>query len=219
MIRLATGESFVRPTAFHRVTPDPNAPGVLVLDVPLESMTGPQRIDAAMGIRSSNANASQAARPSVAPALTAPAENVPPESTHLMRETLFPHKLSRNGPVNREVSNALNKMDCGIDLRKTWNDLDKYVTLEDTEEMTKIETYAKGMARKLHEAQVNLAEAVFKREWSEECPHSFTADAWNTKWRVSGCRFDHPDERSNGPMSSLRLRMNSLDIGPVHKPR
>ena len=160
LIRLATGESFVRQTVFHRVTPDPNAPGVLVLDVPLESMTGPQRIDAAMGIRSSNANA----KPSVAPALAAPAErtetatsssnarlpnatkeleNVPPESTHLMRETLFPHKLSRNGPVNREVSNALNKMDCGIDVRKTWNDLDKYVTLEDTEEMTKIETYEK----------------------------------------------------------------------------
>ena len=77
LIRLATGESFVRPTTFHRVTPDPNAPGVLVLDVPLESMTGPQRIDAAMGIRSSNANASQAAKPSVAAltaALAAPAE-------------------------------------------------------------------------------------------------------------------------------------------------
>ena len=126
LIRLATGESFVRPTAFQRVNPDPNAPGVLVLDAPLESMTGPQRIDAAMGIRSSNANA----KPSVAPALAAPAagtgtaisssnarlpnamnesEKFPPESTHLMRETLFPHKLSRNGPVNREVSNALNK--------------------------------------------------------------------------------------------------------------
>ena len=41
LIRLATGESFVRPTAFHGVTPEPNAPGVLVLDVPLEEMTGP----------------------------------------------------------------------------------------------------------------------------------------------------------------------------------
>ena len=43
--------------------------------------------------------------------------------------------------MNREVSNALNKMDCGGEVRKTWNDLDKYVTLEDTAEMTKIETY------------------------------------------------------------------------------
>ena len=230
LIRLATGESFVRPTAFQRVTPDPNAPGVLILDVPLESMTGPQRIDAAMGIRSSNANA----KPSAAPAMAAPAagtaisssnarlpnvkeepEKVPPESTHLMRETLRPHKLSRNGPVNKEVSNALSKMDCGGDLRKTWNDLDKYVTLEDTEEMTKIETYAKGMARVLHEAQVQLAEAVFKREWSEECPILSLLIPGTRSGGLSGCRFDHPDEKSNGPMSSLRLRMNSLEIGPV----
>ena len=230
LIRLATGESFVRPTAFQRVTPDPNAPGVLILDVPLESMTGPQRIDAAMGIRSSNANA----KPSAAPAMAAPAagtaisssnarlpnvkeepEKVPPESTHLMRETLFPHKLSRNGPVNKEVSNALSKMDCGADLRKTWNDLDKYVTLEDTAEMTKIETYAKGMARVLHEAQVQLAEAVFKREWSEECPILSLLIPGTRSGGLSGCRFDHPDEKSNGPMSSLRLRMNSLEIGPV----
>ena len=218
LIRLATGESFVRPTAFQRVNPDPNAPGVLVLDVPLESMTGPQRIDAAMGIRSPNANA----KPSVAPALAAPAagtstenEKFPPESTHLMRETLFPHKLSRNGPVNREVSMALNKMDCGGDVRKTWNDLDKYVTLEDKEEKKAIETYAKGMARVLHEAQVELAEAVFKREWSEECPILSLLMPGTRSGGLSGCRFDHPDERSNGPMSSLRLRMNSLEIGPV----
>ena len=230
LIRLANGESFVRPTAFQRVHPDPNAPGVLVLDVPLESMTGPQRIDAAMGIRSSNANA----KPSAAPSMAAPAAGTaisssnarlqnatdetakfPPESTHLMRETLFPHKLSRNGPVNREVCNALNKMDCGADLRKTWNDLDKYVTLEDKREKNEIETCAKGMAKILHEAQVQLAEAVFKREWGEECPILSLLMPGTRSGGLSGCRFDHPDERSNGPMSSLRLRMNSLEIGPV----
>ena len=232
LIRLATGESFVRPTAFQRVHPDPNAPGVLVVDVPLDSMTGPESIDVAMGIRSSTANV----KPSAAPALAAiPERNVamasssnarsqnatdenvkfPPESTHLMRETLRHHKLSRNGPVNKEVSNALSRMDCGADLRKTWNDLDKYVTLEDTEEMTKIEKNAKGMAKILHEAQVQLAEAVFKREWSEECPILSLLMPGTRSGGLSGCRFDHPDERSNGPMSSLRLRMNSLEIGPV----
>ena len=232
LIRLATGESFVRPTAFQRVHPDPNAPGVLVVDVPLDSMTGPESIDVAMGIRSSTANV----KPSAAPALAAIPERTvamasssnarsqnatdenakfPPESTHVMRETLFPHTLSRNGPVNREVCNALNKMDCGADLRKTWNDLDKYVTLEDTAEMTKIETHAKGMAKILHEAQVQLAEAVFKREWSEECPILSLLMPGTRSGGLSGCRFDHPDERSNGPMSSLRLRMNSLEIGPV----
>ncbi|CAE7728433.1 GIP [Symbiodinium sp. CCMP2592] len=30
-----------------------------------------------------------------------------------------------------------------------------------------------------------------------------------------GCRFEHPDEHSNGPMSSLLLRMNSLGIATV----
>ena len=232
LIRLAHGESFVRPTAFQRVHPDPNAPGVLVLDVPLDSMTGPQRIDAAMGIRSSPANVKSTAAPPMAaiPERTVAAtsssnarsqnaadENAkcPPECTHLMRETLYPHKLSRNGSVNREVSNALSKMDCGAELRKTWNDLDMYVTLEDTAEMTKIETYAKGMAKVLHEAQVKLAEAVFKREWSEECPILSLLMPGTRSGGLSGCRFDHPDERSNGPMSSLRLRMNSLAIGPV----
>ena len=34
--RLSTGESFVRPTAFTRVRSEPNAAGVLVVDVPLE---------------------------------------------------------------------------------------------------------------------------------------------------------------------------------------
>ena len=232
LIRLANGESFVRPTAFQRVHPDPNAPGVLVLDVPLDSMTGPQRIDAAMGIRSSPANVKSTAAPPMAaiPERTVAAtsssnarsqnsadENAkcPPECTHLMRETLYPHKLSRNGSVNREVSNALSKMDCGAELRKTWNDLDKYVTLEDTEEMTKIENNAKAMARILHDAQVQLAEAVFKREWSEECPILSLLMPGTRSGGLSGCRFDHPDERSNGPMSSLRLRMNSLAIGLV----
>ena len=106
-------------------------------------------------------------------------------------------------------------MDCGGDVRKAWNDLDKYVTLEDTEEMTKIENNAKAMARILRDAQVQLAEAVFKREWSEECPILSLLMPGTRSGGLSGCRFDHPDERSNGPMSSLRLRMNSLAIGPV----
>ena len=229
LIRLATGESFVRPSTFHRVTPEPNAPGVLVLDVPLEAMTGPQRIDAAMGIRSSYANANRAANAAPAartgtatsssnarlPNVANELKNVPPETTHWMRETLVPHKLSRNGLVNKEVCKALTLMDCGTELRKTWNDLDSYVALEETDEMTNVETHAKGMARKLHEAQVALAEAVFKREWSEECPILSLLMPGTRSGGLSGCRFDHPDEKSNGPMSSLRLRMNSHDIGPV----
>ena len=103
LIRLANGESFVRPrpNAFERVTPDPNAPGVIILDVPLDSMTGPQRIDAAMGIRSSNAKAKPTAAPALAAGTASSSGNArlpnvaeenakfPPEATHLMRETLF----------------------------------------------------------------------------------------------------------------------------------
>ena len=69
-------------------------------------------------------------------------------------------------------------------VEKTWNDLDMYVTLEDTAEMTKIETYAKGMAKVLHEAQVKLAEAVFKREWSEECPILSLLIPGTRKWWI-----------------------------------
>ena len=56
LIRLATGESFVRPTAFHRVTAAPGA-NVLTVDIEIgdDSPTDPplagnQRIDAALGI-------------------------------------------------------------------------------------------------------------------------------------------------------------------------
>ena len=56
LIRLATGESFVRPTAFERVTAAPGA-NVLTMDVEIgdessdESLHGNQQIDAALGIR------------------------------------------------------------------------------------------------------------------------------------------------------------------------
>ena len=59
LIRLATGESFVRPTAFTRVTAAPGM-NVLTMDVEIgddssgdSSLHGNQRIDAALGIRPS----------------------------------------------------------------------------------------------------------------------------------------------------------------------
>ena len=250
LIRLATGESFVRPTAFTRVTPDPNAAGVLFVDIPLEDLTGPQQIDSAMGIRPSNADANAEGNavakakpvakappvfdangnvvPKAPPAKAASSSSnarlqnaprslndIPAETTHLMCETLQMHKLSRNGPVNKEVSKALTLMDCGKELKKAWNDLDMYVVNDSTDEMTKIEEYGKIMARRLLEAQLALAEAIYKREWSDECPIISVLLPGTRSGGMSGCRFDHPDEHSNGPMSSLRLRMNSLDIGPV----
>ncbi|CAE7330836.1 unnamed protein product, partial [Symbiodinium sp. CCMP2592] len=64
-------------------------------------------------------------------------------------------------------------------------------------------------------AEVKLAEAIYKREWSDECPILSVLLPGTRSGGMSGCRFDHPDEHSNGPMSSLRLRMNSLDIRAV----
>ena len=89
----------------------------------------------------------------------------PVESLHLMNETLHTHRLSRNGPVNREVSAALTRMDLGKDLTKIWRRLDEYVTTDSEERCSKIRMDACEMANRLHVAQTGLAEAVYRREW------------------------------------------------------
>ena len=38
------------------------------------------------------------------------------------------HRLSRNGPVSVEVSNALTAMECGVELTRVWTELDRYIT-------------------------------------------------------------------------------------------
>ena len=119
------------------------------------------------------------------------------ESLHLMNETLHTHRLSRNGPVNREVSAALTRMDLDKDLTKIWRRLDEYVTTDSEERCSKIRMDACEMGND---------------EWS---PLLSLLIPGTRSGGLSGCRFEHPDERSNGPMSSLRLRMHSLDIGTV----
>ena len=49
------------------------------------------------------------------------------ESLHLMNETLTTHRFSRNGPVNREVSATLSRMDMGKDVTKVWQRLDEHL--------------------------------------------------------------------------------------------
>ena len=116
LVRLATGETFVRPTAFTRVIPD--TAGVLVVnaeignDGPDESQNGNLAVDAAIGIRP---------RPSTAPSVAAAGKNgTPAEALHVMNEMLVHHRLSRNGPVNLEVSAALTRMDFGKDVTRIW---------------------------------------------------------------------------------------------------
>ncbi|CAE7351810.1 unnamed protein product [Symbiodinium sp. CCMP2456] len=169
MVRLATGEFFVRPTASVRVNPE-NA-GVLIVDAeignesPNAELSGNQAIDAAMGIRP---------RPTCAPSVgTAAGKGVgkngaPAEALRLMNETLTPHRLSRNGPVNLEVSAALARMDLEKDVTKIWQRLDEFITSDSRSESDKIVSEACAIADRLYNAQVGLAEAVYRREWNDE---------------------------------------------------
>ena len=110
--------------------------------------------------------------------------NAPPiETTHLMCEKVQPHRLSRNGTVNNEVSHALDLMDCGADVKKIWRRLDDYVTVDSQEELDKTENEANKIANRMKEAQLRLAEAVYKREWSDECP-ILPPPARHPEWRT-----------------------------------
>ena len=236
LIRLATGESFVRPTAFVRVNAAPGA-NVLTVDAEIgdgssnESLQGNQQIDAALGIRpsaetspASEPNTGQTASAGIPPTVPLPGtqnpeigrNDFPVESLHLMNETLTTHRFSRNGPVSRELSATLSRMDIGKDVTKVWQRLDEYVTTDSQTECHKIEMDAGAIADRLHDAQVALSEAVYRREWNDEgAPILSLLIPGTRSGGLSGCRFEHPDEHSNGPMSSLRLRMNSLGINVV----
>eukprot|EP00439_Symbiodinium_sp_Y106_P060088 s3562_g8.t2 len=202
LMRLARGESYVRPIDTAMVTAR-NGGRTLVVDgeiapsVPLEAMTRNQMVDANLGIRpdprtaamliqpDAEQTASAGIPPTAAPPATESREigrnDFPVESLHLMNETLTAHRFSRNGPMNREVSAALSRMDMGKDVTK-----------------------------------VGLAEAVYRREWNDEWAPILSLLIPGTRsGGLSGCRFEHPDEHSNGPMSSLRLRMNSPGINVV----
>ena len=226
LLRLARGESYVRPIESARVIAR-NGGRTLVVDgeiapsAPLEAMTmtSNQLVDANLGIRPDprtaamlvQPNAEQTASAGIPPTVPPPG-TLNPESLHLMNETLTTHRFSRNGPVNREVSAALSRMDMGKDVTKVWQRLDEYVTTDSQTECHKIEMDAGAIANRLHDAQVGLAEAV---NGPRSCPFC----SGTRSGGLSGCRFEHPDEHSNGPMSSLRLRMNSLGINVVQNLR
>ena len=191
LIRLATGESLVRPTACQRVTAAPGA-NVLAVDIefgddsPTDPLAGNQQIDAALGIlpapvnERQNAgtddepnaapNAEQTASAGIPPSVPMPGTMDPETGRNdfPVNETLHTHRLSRNGPVNREVSAALTRMDLGKELTKIWQRLDEYVTTDSEERCSKIRMDACEMANRMHVAQTGLAEAVYRREWNDE---------------------------------------------------
>ena len=222
--RLAQGETMIRPSG-----------------PPVENATGPAAIDAALGINVSNGTAepapaatptlgvlpgpvSSTAAPSAAvpnvpvPAAPAPsgpnaALNAAPwEARNLMNEPMLPHRLSRHGPVTVEVSAALTAMDCGVELTRVWRELDNYVgTVENDRE--RVVERANDLADRMLRAQVGLAETLYKREWNENTAPMMSVLLPGTQsGGTTACGFDHPDQHSNGPMSSLRMRMHSLGI-------
>ncbi|OLP82439.1 hypothetical protein AK812_SmicGene36919 [Symbiodinium microadriaticum] len=102
-------------------------------------------------------------------------------------------------------------MDIGRDVTRIWQRLDEFVTTDSNFECDRIIAEALAIADRLYHAQVGLAEAVYRREWNEDWAPLMSCEIPGTRsGGLAGCRFEHPDEHSNGPMSSLRLRMNSL---------
>ncbi|CAE7406577.1 unnamed protein product [Symbiodinium sp. CCMP2456] len=191
LIRLATGESIVRPTAFTRVTPDPTAGGVLIAEVPMEDLTGPQQIDSAMGIRPGSNGPNVATASAAASAANVGRPNDPPiETTHLMCEKVQPHRLSRNGAVNNEVSHALDLMDCGTEVKNIWRRLDGYVTVDSQDELDKIENVATMMANRMKDAATvsnNVNECMMETGWwaMTKAERMFlTKGKWEIKWRL-----------------------------------
>ena len=91
---------------------------------------------------------------------------------------------------------------------------------ERPERCDQIRVEACKMADRMYVAQVGLAEAVYRRECSDEWAPILSLSIPGTRsGGLSGCRFEHPDEHWNGPMSSLRLRMHSLGINTVQNGR
>eukprot|EP00439_Symbiodinium_sp_Y106_P060154 s1310_g8.t2 len=188
LLRLARGESYVRPIESARVIAR-NGGRTLVVDgeiapsAPLEAMTmtSNQLVDANLGTRPDprtaamlvQPNAEQTASAGIPPTVPPPG-TLNPESLHLMNETLTTHRFSRNGPVNREVSAALSRMDMGKDVTKVWQRLDEYVTTDSQTECHKIEMDAGAIANRLHDAQ---AERMFLEKGHWHIEWKLTANA------------------------------------------
>ena len=112
-----------------------------------------------------------------------------------------------------EVSAALTAMDCGVELTRVWRELDNYVGTVVENDRERVVERANDLADRMLRAQVGLAETLYKREWNENTAPMMSVLLPGTRsGGTTACRFDHPDQHSNGPMSSLRMRMHSLGI-------
>ena len=73
-----------------------------------------------------------------------------------MNETQVHHALSRNGPVNLEISAALTRMNIGRDVTRIRQRLDEFVTTHENEECDRIIAESLAIADRLYNAQVGL---------------------------------------------------------------
>ena len=224
--RLAQGETMIRPSG----PPVENATGPAAIDAALGinwqcgickcKSRNACTANAGMEPGTNGAPAPSAPVPNEpAPAAPAPSEQnaalnaVPWEARNLMNEPMLPHRLSRHGPVTVEVSAALTALDCGVELTRVWRELDNYVGTVVENDRERVVERANDLADRLLRAQVGLAETLYKREWNEGTAPMMSVLLPGTRsGGTTACRFDHPDQHSNGPMSSLRMRMHSLGI-------
>ena len=232
LLRLAQGLTIIRPTADPPVA-NASATGPAAIDdaLGINVSTGtvgsasakagmPASANAGMLPGSNGAPAPNATVPNEpVPAAPVPSEPngalnaVPWEARNLMNEPMVPHRLSRHGPVTVEVSAALTAMDCGVELTRVWNELDAYVAAVVENDRERVFERANDLADRMLRAQVGLAETLYKREWNEDTAPMLSVLLPGTRsGGTTACRFDHPDQHSNGPMSSLRMRMHSLGI-------
>ncbi|CAE6957803.1 unnamed protein product [Symbiodinium sp. KB8] len=174
LVRLATGETFVRPTAFTRVIPD--TAGVLVVnagnDGPDESQNGNLAVDAAIGIRP---------RPSTAPSVAAATVS-----------TATGKGVGKNG-TPAEALHVMNGMLVHYRLSRILQRLDEFVTTDSHVECDKIVVEAAVIADRLYNAQVGLAEAVYRVEEWQDADLSMTRAErmfltkgnWHIEWKYS----------------------------------
>ena len=82
-----------------------------------------------------------------------------------------------------------------------------------------IATVVQNDSERVVERANDLAERLLKtqigREWDENTAPMLSALLPGTlAGGLTACKFDHPDQHSNGPVSSLTIRMSSLGINP-----
>ena len=209
--RLAEGQTFVRPTEYPPLA-SATATGAAQIDAALGLLginaatgtEGPAPATAGMEPGSNGAPAPNA----MVPTASAPSEPnaalnaIPWEARNLMNEPMVQHKLSRHGPVTVEVSAALTALDCGAELTRVWNEHDNYVTTIVENDRERLVERANDLADRMLRAQVGLADTLYKREWNEDTAPFLSVLLPGTRsGGTTARRFDHPDQRSNGPMS------------------